>query len=167
MSAVASETYTSTSAPIQYAAVRAFEPNRQIDDYLRRCRHVLRMLGPELARRLREAGAAVHAPDGAFYLFPDFGPLRDRLESRGIRDSATMCDRLLEETGVAILPGIDFGRPADELTARLSYVNFDGGQAIAALEGSAEAEGPVPGFIETHCAETLEAVDRICAWVRG
>ena len=56
--------------------------------------------------------------------------------------SRELCERLLVETGVAILPGHEFGRPAEELTARLAYVNFDGEQA-------------------------LEAVDRICEWADG
>ena len=37
---------------------------------------------------------------------------------------------MLEDTGVALLPGIAFGRPENELTCRLSYVDFDGKNAI-------------------------------------
>ena len=46
-----------------------------------------------------------------------------------------MCRRLLEDTGVAILPGGDFGCSPEELTARLAYVDFNGKAAIEALEG--------------------------------
>lgn len=38
MAVMASETFTSTSAPIQYAAVKAFEGGYEIDNYLRRTR---------------------------------------------------------------------------------------------------------------------------------
>ncbi len=40
--------------------------------------------------------------------------------------------RLLEETGVALLPGAAFVRSRAELTARLAYVDFDGASALAA-----------------------------------
>lgn len=43
MTAVASETYTSTSAPIQYAAVRAFQGGSDIEEYLWHARHVCPM----------------------------------------------------------------------------------------------------------------------------
>ena len=72
MATVASETYTSTSAPIQYAAVRAFEGGAEIENYLAQSRRVLRHLGRHFAKALRGAGASVADPVGGFYLFPDF-----------------------------------------------------------------------------------------------
>ena len=168
MAAVASETYTSTSAPIQYAAVRAFEEDPEIDLYLERSRRVLRALGRHLASTLMRGGVKVSRPQGAFYLFADFRGKRKELSAKGIRTSPTLCERLLDETGVAILPGSYFGREPKELTARLSYVNFDGARA---LEGAARAEGSGPpaelgeGFLREHCAEALEAVERICGWL--
>ena len=126
MSVVASETYTATSAPIQYAGVEAFAGGPFIDRYLVDCRRVLRALGWHCARVLEEAGVEVVAPKGAFYLFPDFSPYRQRLAARGIRSSLELSERLLEDTGVATLPGSSFGRPHTELTLRMAYVDFDG-----------------------------------------
>lgn len=131
MAAVASESYTSTSAPIQHAAVTAFEGGPQIEDYLRRARVVLRGLGVEVVASLRRAGAEVVEPDGAFYVFADFGPRREWLAARGIHNSAALAEHLLESCGVALLPGSDFGRPSAELTLRLAYVDFDGARALA------------------------------------
>src|SRR5690606_24300783 len=115
MAAAASETYTSTSAPIQHAAVRAFQGGPELDEYLARSRRVLAALGQDIAARLRQAGLRCARPDGGFYLFPDFGPVRERLGARGIDTSAALCERLLQDTGVAMLPGSDFGRPEGEL----------------------------------------------------
>lgn len=165
MSAVASETFTSTSAPIQYAAVAAFEPNIEIERYLWRTRHILRALGPELARRLRAVGVEVIEPVGGFYLFPDFSPLREKLAARGITTSDKLANRALEEAGVAFLPGTHFGRPREELTARLAYVNFDGATALAAAEQQpADAEIDL-AFLKRYCEGPLTAVDRLCEWV--
>lgn len=164
MASAASETYTSTSAPIQHAAVTAFEPNAAIDRYLVESRRVLRALGQWIFRRMTAAGIFLHEPAGGFYLFPDFEKHRDALRTRGILSSSALCERLLEDTGVAILPGSVFGRPSEELTARLAYVDFDG---QAALDAAAAFQDRDLGeaFLRERCGDVLEAIDRICTWV--
>lgn len=165
MAAVASETYTSTCAPIQYAAVRAFEGGPEIDRYVELSRMIVRALGRRLARDLAAAGAAFLPPQGGFYLFPDFSPLKERLAARGIRTSDALCARLLDDTGVAILPGRDFGRPSRELTARLAYVNFDGARALAAAAELPPGAELGDDFLTACCGEPLEAVARLCEWL--
>jgi aspartate aminotransferase len=167
MAVVASETYTSTSAPIQFAAVRAFRGGEEIERYLWQSRRVLRALARWLTQRLARAGVSLEEPKGAFYLFPDFAPLRERLAARAITDSRTLCLRLLEETGVAMLPGCDFGRPAAELTARLAYVDFDGTRALAAAAAVPPHKELDASFLEDHCAQVLGGVERLCEWVGG
>lgn len=165
MAAVGSETYTSVSAPIQYAAVRAYQGGTQIERYLWLSRRILRALGREVTRQLRGAGASVCKPQGAFYLFPDFQPLAEGLAARGITTSRQLCERLLEDTGVALLPGEDFGRPPEELTARLAYVAFDGARALAAAENEPR-DNPLNGeFLERYCGQVTEAARRIAAWL--
>jgi aspartate aminotransferase len=167
MAAAASETYTSTSTPIQYAAVRAFTGGINIERYLRMSRRILGALGRALAARLTSAGVNVRTPDGAFYLFPDFRPHADALRARGITDSETLCHRLLDETGVALLPGSEFGRAPDELNARLSYVDFDGARALYGAD-SIPIEKPLDDhFLHQYCGGVMEAIDRICEWVNG
>lgn len=165
MAAVASETFTSTSAPIQYAAVRAFEGGEEIDRYLLGSRRVLAALGGRLARRLRAAGAEVADPEGGFYLFPDFRRAAERLGRRGITTSEQLCSRLLDETGVAILPGSEFGRPPEELTVRLAYVNFDGAAALAAAASLPSSQVLDEEFLRSHCARTLQAAELISDWL--
>ncbi len=167
MATVASESFTSTSAPIQYAAVRAFRGGLRIERYLWQSRRILRTLGEELRRRLQAAGLTVAPPSGGFYLFPDASPLREQLAVRNIVDSESLCQQLLEDTGVAILPGTVFGRPPEELTARIAYVDFDGSRALAAAEQVA-ADAELGGdFLETWCGKMLTAVDRMCNWLHG
>jgi aspartate aminotransferase len=170
MAAVASETFTSTSAPIQYAAVRAFVEDAEIERYLDRSRKVLRGLGRHLASCLMQAGIRVARPRGGFYLFADFRGKARQLRARGIRTSSALCERLLEETGVAILPGSVFGRPPEELTVRISYVNFDGARALEGVartdrDGRSAELGET--FLREHCGECLEAVQRLCEWTHA
>lgn len=165
MAAVASETYTSTSTPIQHAAVRAFAGGLRIERYLRNSRRILAALGRACAGTLREAGAVVDDPVGGFYLFPDFGPFREGLKARGIETSPALCERLLEETGVAILPGADFGRPPAELTARLAYVDFDGARALAAVEILPQETELDDGFLAIHCDRMRKAMRLLADWL--
>lgn len=167
MAVVASETFTSTSAPIQYAAVRAFQGGEEIESYLARARRVLSALGGWSAERLRVSGLEIAEPEGAFYLFPHFGTHATRLAARGIADSRSLCERLLEETGVAVLPGADFGRPEEELTARLAYVDFDGAAALDAVAALPAGAEPDEAFLRAHCGGVLEAIERIGDWAAG
>ncbi len=167
ISAVASETYTSVSAPIQYAAVKAFQGGLRIERYLWHIRRILDALATCLTEILTQAGIRCHKPDGAFYLFPDFTPLAEKLSKRGITDSADLCHHLLNDTGVAILPGADFQRPPSELTARLAFVNFNGAEALAASE-TIPLDQPLPAsFVTKWCGNTVEAVERLADWTSG
>ncbi len=167
MVTLASETFTSTSAPIQYAAIAAFKDGVSLEEYLAHARRVLRGLGRLCARIVREAGARLHDPEGAFYLFPDFTPLKDRLLKRGIRTSLDLCERLLDEAGVAVLPGSEFGRPPDELTVRIAYVDFDGARALSASQQVPLTEALDDDFFRHHAFKTVEAVEALAQWVAG
>lgn len=164
MAAAASETFTSTSAPIQYAAVTAFERDAVIEEYLSRSRRVLGSLGRWCHKRLTDAGIVCVKPAGAFYLFPDFTPLRERLAARGIQTNRQLTERLLEETGVAILPGTDFGRPETELTARMAYVDFDGAAALQAVGSLPREVAPDASFLLRYTPRMTAALDRIVEW---
>jgi aspartate aminotransferase len=161
MASAASETYTSTSAPIQHAAVRAFTHDPEIDAYLDASRRVLAALGGWCVDTLNAAGIQCDRPDGAFYLFPDLGSHREALAKRGIETSADLCQRLLDETGVAVLPGSEFGRPKRELTIRLAYVDFDGGAALDFARDGRELD---EAFLRSRCANVVDAIERMCEW---
>lgn len=164
MAAVASETYTSVSAPIQYAAIQAFLCGAEIENYLWHVRKVLALLGKETARILREGNIIVNDPTGGFYLFLDFTPLQQKLHLRDIDNGRKFCDLLLEECGVAILPGEDFNRPGNELSARLSYVDFDGAKALGASFRVPLYEPFDDDFLEQYCPNVLAAARLIVDW---
>ena len=94
-------------------------------------------------------------------------PLRRVLAARGIATSMALCERLLDETGVALLPGAVFGREDAELTARLAYVDFDGAKALAAVAVIPREQPLDETFLRRHCPRVVEAVDRISAWTKA
>lgn len=167
MATVASETFTSTSAPIQYAAVRAFKGGVTIERYLWQSRRLLRALSNRVRDSFGELGLTMAPLDGGFYAFPDFSALREPLAARGIATSEQLCTRMLEETGVAILPGTCFGRPEQELTARLAYVDFDGSRALAAAEQLPVDQSIDEVFLQHYCGKVIRAMDLMVDWLKS
>ncbi|MFH0920237.1 MAG: aminotransferase class I/II-fold pyridoxal phosphate-dependent enzyme [Fibrobacterota bacterium] len=165
MTAVASETYTSVSAPIQYAAINAFQGGPEIEEYLAQSRRVLKTLGNHVAGVLTKHGVQVIQPSGAFYLFPDFSSCKRVKREKGGLSSKDLCNRILKDTGVALLPGSDFGRSANELTARLAYVNFDGTQALAGASRVPLNKPLGRDFLETYCSDCLQGIQCLCKWL--
>ncbi|KYK28639.1 MAG: aspartate aminotransferase [Candidatus Proteinoplasmatales archaeon SG8-5] len=166
MAKAASQTYTSVSGPIQYAAIRAFQGGLSIERTLWHTRRIYATVANECAQILTDAGVKLHPPEGAFYLFPDFSPFADKLrDKKGIEGSTDLCESLLKEKHVAIIPGDAFARPPTELTARISYCNFDGGKALAASENIALHEDLPDDFTEKYCIKTINGVKRIVEWL--
>jgi aspartate aminotransferase len=165
MCAVASETFTSVSAPIQYAAITAYGENPDLEAYRHHSRRILSVLANHISNILTAAKIHHPAPEGGFYLFVNFEDHRALLEQKGILNSVTLVDRILQETGVAMLPGSNFGRPHQELTVRLAYVNFDGEKA---LEAASKIEGELDEqFLLSYCPRTIEAIRRVHDWTLG
>lgn len=164
MERVASETYSSTSMPIQRAATVAFEGSDDIERYLAQVRRLLSALGRVTARRLEAKGLRCAQPSGGFYVFADFGPV---WTADNTSTSRHLVERLVDEAGVALVPGSAFGRPLEELTARLAYVDFDGAKALSAV-GVIPKEQPLDEtFLRRHCSPVIEAVERIGEFVES
>ena len=67
---------------------------------------------------------------------------------------------------MAILPGQAFERPANELSARLAYVDFDGAKALTASE-TIPLDQPLPDdFADTYCPKVIQAAHLLADWVR-
>jgi len=165
MAVVASETYTSVSAPIQFAAIQAFKGGTEIEEYLWHVRKILSTLGMDCAHTLQKAGIKVHDPIGGFYLFLDFSNYTEQLHLKGITTSMELCSRLLEETGVALLHGHSFSRPPEEFSARMAYVDFDGAVALAAAK-TIPLHSPLPeDFDRLYCPKVMEGVGLIVDWL--
>ena len=128
-------------------------------------RRILRALAALITGRLQEEGAKIVPPHGGFYVFLDFSEFREKLSARGITTSAQLCERLLNDTGVAILPGSEFGRRAEELSARMAYVDFDGRKALSAASDYPPGQPLDDEFAHKHCGRVVEAVERVCTWL--
>lgn len=96
----------------QHAALKAFD--EESISILESRRHEFRQRRDYLLPALRELGFEIAViPQGAFYLYANCSRFTD--------DSYSFASRLLEEAGVAITPGIDFGTHQPETHVRFAY----------------------------------------------
>ena len=151
---IGSETYSCAPMPVQMAAMKAYGNYKKTKPYLEYQTDILRKLGHYCAGQLQKSNIRVHYPDGGFYLFPDFEEHRQLLKKRGITSSSELCSRLLEETGVALLPASAFGFKKDTLAARLAYVDFD-------------EPGMGQGFdLKKDAPRVVKGIKKIRAWLK-
>ena len=116
-----SESFTSVSAPIQYAAVEAYSGDHS--SYLEATKKILSFTGNYVYKNLKSNLITVTKPEGGFYLFPEFNKAK-------FSSSSEMCKDILNKTGVALLPGSDFGLDNNKMLVRLSYTDFNGSEFL-------------------------------------
>jgi len=90
---------------------------------------------------------------------PNFNYYKARLNSKNIFTSHQLCERLLEKTGVALLPLSAFGMPEEFLGARLSYVDFDGQKALQMIKENPNARA------ESLAPQVIEGIQLIGEWI--
>ena len=122
-----SESFTSVSAPIQYAAIEAYRGNHS--SYLNDVKKILSFTGNYVYENLKSNLINITKSEGGFYLFPEFSNAK-------FSSSSEMCKDILNKTGVALLPGSDFGLSSNKMLARLSYTDFDGSNFLKNTSGS-------------------------------
>ncbi len=118
MLAIQSQITSGATSVSQAAAAAALTGDQQL--LAERCDD-FRARRDMLAERLNTSGILqCDTADGAFYLFPDCTAAFGKTTARGrrIETDADFCEALLEEEGVALVPGRAFGTPGH---VRLSY----------------------------------------------
>ncbi|REF00104.1 pyridoxal phosphate-dependent aminotransferase [Thermomonospora umbrina] len=132
-----SEIWSCAPAPIQGAAAYAFREPPELVARVDRSRALHAAVVRAVAGRFSAAGARVPAPQASFYLYPDFGPLAERLAANhGVHTSADLSALLLDRHGVGTLPGSAFGEPESALRLRVATALLygdDDGQRLEAL----------------------------------
>ena len=149
---LSSESFTSVSAPIQYAAIEAYKSDHSA--YLNTVRKILSFAGNYVYENLKSNTTNVTKPEGGFYLFPEFTNAK-------FSSSSTMCKDILNKTGVALLPGSDFGLHSNKMVARLSYTDFDGSNFLKNTSGSKNLDKE---DLEKYAPNIVEGVIKLKKW---
>jgi len=121
---LAQNLYIAAPTPAQYAALAAFDA--ETIAILEQRREAFQTRRDFLVPALRELGFGIAAqPQGAFYVYADCSRFTD--------DSFGFARALLEEAGVAVTPGLDFGAFGAARHLRFAYTttleNLDAGVA--------------------------------------
>ena len=176
----ASESYSCVSSPIQYASIKGFDLNIT-GEYISNCKKILNEVANYIYVKFRQNNIEVRPSKGGFYIFPNFSylPKADILyeewclqnqksndKINNVENLDIMCfsqwvfDKIFSEIKVACLPGCDFGRPNNELTCRIAYVDFDGKLLLEKCNN----EKINQDFIVKYCPNIIEGIDKLINW---
>ena len=156
MTIIGSETYTSVSAPIQYAAIKAFTDDHS--EYLDKSRRILKHISQFIRERFLQNGIKCQPAQGGFYMLCDFTETKLAKFNSG----SLICKKVLEETGFAMLPGEDFGFESNEMLSRIAFVDFDGAKALQNLND----ENLNDQFIQEYCPKIYKGVESLCSYIK-
>jgi len=155
---VASETFTAVSAPIQYAAIKAYSEDHS--EYLENSRLILKMIGDYIYKELSSVGVMCQKPQGGFYMICDFSNVVNKTHE--INNDKTLCQKILNDIGFAMLPGSDFGMEEDKLLSRIAFVDFDGSKALKMIS----KEKPSPdNFLDLTCPKIAKGISLLKDWI--
>ena len=153
MKVLASETFSAVSAPIQYAAISAF--NNDHSNYVLNSKKILKGVGEYVYNNLKSNNVIMNKPMGGFYLMPEF-------LNKKFKTSQEMCTDLLNKKGVAMLPGSDFGFLSNKMIARISYTDFDGKNFMSNISSDTIFD---EDLIKQFAPKIVEGTKRIKGWV--
>ncbi len=153
----ASQVWSNLAAPMQAVAEYAFgEPEDLVTH-----REASTRLHGAVAGAVHDAfarhGFALTPPDGAFYVYPDLEPARAALAASGVTDGDSLTRWLLEEHGMAVLAGGEFGDTRSALRFRAATSLLYG----ATEELRHEALGAADPLGVPHVARSLDRLDAV------
>ena len=124
--ALFSETFSAVASPVQYAAVKAYEYPESLAAEVARNKTILKAVATYVARELGKGVIHSTPPQGGFYTVIDLSGYQQGLDKLKVRNSTDLARHILDQTGVALLPGSDFYFPQKAPVFRLAFVDFDG-----------------------------------------
>ncbi len=158
-----SETFSTVSAPVQYAAIEAFKYKKSIKRQVEASVKILNIIGEYVYHNLTQARIQCTKPKGGFYILIEFGSYKEQLDKKNITNSSDLANYILEEFNVALLPGIDFYFEPKELIFRLAYVDFNGRKALKKyLKKDLSLDTK---FVETYASNLIKGTQKIIEFV--
>jgi aspartate aminotransferase len=122
--------------------------------YLATEKKILSFTGNYVYENLKSNVIYITKPEGGFYLLPEFTNAK-------FSSSSEMCKDILKKTGVALLPGSDFGLDSRRMLARLSYTDFDGSNFLKNTLGSKNLD---KADLEKYAPNIVEGVSKLKGW---
>ena len=155
LKSLASESYSTVNTPTQYASIEAYISEH--NQYKLKVRAILSAVGKFVYNNLKSNKILIAPPQGAFYLMPEF-------KNKKYKSSSNLCDAILKETGVAMLPGSDFGFPPKKMLTRLSYTDFDGTEFFRNVTNCSKIDDEM---IKKFAPNVVEGVSKLSNWAKN
>ena len=155
LKSLASESYSTVNTPTQFAAVEAYEGD--YSDYKLKVRGILNAVGNYVYNNLKSNKILINPPQGAFYLMPEF-------KNSKYKSSAKLCEAILKDTGVAMLPGSDFGFKPKKMLTRLSYTDFDGKEFFKNVTNYNSISEEM---VKRYAPNVVEGVSKLSNWAKN
>ncbi len=161
ISNIASNIWTSVTAPVQYAALVAYSGDPEIEEYIDLCARMHACRTRYLYRSIARLGVPCVEPAGAFYVFPCFEKWREPLAARGVRTDEDLALHLLESYEIATLPGSAF-HSAQDLCLRVSssYIDAADDERAANLLTAFKQDPNPERFIRDHHPRLQKVAER-------
>jgi aspartate aminotransferase len=155
LKSLASESYSTVNTPTQFAANEAYSGN--YDDYRNKVKDILNAIGNYVYNNLKSNKILISPPQGAFYLMPEF-------KNKKYKNSSKLCEAILNETGVAMLPGSDFGFKHKKMLTRLSYTDFNGTEFFKNVTDHNSINDEM---IKKYAPNVVEGVSKLSNWAKN
>jgi aspartate aminotransferase len=155
LKSLASESYSTVNTPTQFAAVEAYSGN--YDDYKNKVKDILNAVGNYVYNNLKSNKVLINPPQGAFYLMPEF-------KNKKYKNSSELCKAILKETGIAMLPGSDFGFKPKRMLTRLSYTDFNGAEFFRNVTNNDSIDDIM---IKKYAPNIVEGVSKLSEWTKN
>ena len=155
LKSLASESYSTVNTPTQFASVQAYA--HEHEKYKLKVRAILKNVGNYVYNNLKSNKILIAPPQGAFYLMPEF-------KNKKYKTSAKLCEAILKETGVAMLPGSDFGFKSNKMLTRLSYTDFNGEEFFKNVTNCSMIDDDM---IKKFAPNVVEGVSRLSNWAKN
>ena len=155
LKSLASESYSTVNTPTQFAAVEAYKGD--YENYKCKVRAILSAVGNFVYKNLKSNKILITPPQGAFYLMPEF-------KNKKFKTSSQLCNAILNETGVALLPGSDFGFSPKKMLTRLSYTDFDG---IEFFKNVSDHKSISEEMVKRYAPNVVEGTTMLSNWAKN
>ncbi|MFQ5496972.1 MAG: pyridoxal phosphate-dependent aminotransferase [Nitrosopumilus sp.] len=166
---IAATVYTNVSTPTQYAAIKAYESNSEIDQYISITRDIHRIMGTYLSEEWNKVeGVSTTKPQGAFYFFADFNQLADDLKRKNVMTSNQLGESLLScPFHIAVVTGDACLLEPGNYGARIAFVDYDGKKTFEDYKNK-KPQNPLEEleFVLRNAPMMVRSVDSLKEWVK-
>ena len=165
---VAATVYTNVSTPTQYAAIKAYEPSKEIEDYIATTRQIHRIMGTYLSKEWNSLeGITITSPKGAFYFFADFNQLTESLQKKKVSTSNRLAESLLScPFHIVVVTGDACMLEPDNFGARIAFVDYDGKKTFGDFRNNKpQNSSDELEFIKRNAPLMVRSTDSLRKWI--